>query len=627
MNAGLIRKELRGQLPFLFLGVGLLVLEIVELLRGQWDLQPLSLKFDSFDSFFIFQFLLAFAVGSGLLMREIDDGTLAFLDGLPLTRARAFAVKVFTASMVLLTYPLGYLVLLSGLHLIGRGSLDHDVHVSLLATKFALIVLLTSVGVACGLLLGFLRSLSWMVLALLAIGIKLLSNAWPRFAALNPIDALELSPVGTHIPLALEGLAVQLSIALLFGLSAYLLFSVTGTGRRRQLQLQLSRPFISAIVTGATIAAVLGAFALYMRSGGEYRAQQASESGPGSAQFAPPAPGHAQTLHYTFSYPAQRSEPIQALLLHADEVFGNVATQLDIDGGGPIDVDLSGSNSNTEGTAFFDRIRMFPTGEAPLAVLAHETTHVFASRMAGGKNERELSKMGAFNEGLAHWVEQRLSAQIGLSEFDRMQGAIVSHRHMVSARQLTDIETMARDVDRNLQYPLGAAVVDVLVRRYGADAPKTLLMTIGRPDFPRGLQGFALWQAAFQMSGFDLTLVFDDYARRLKEWELEFAPLMTNLPRPRGSLVLDDKSVGVAVRLDSELPPGWRTVVRFRPREDSPLRDYVTPRTHNNTAWQSINRIANEKVCFQPGIGTRNIVIFEGWTCLPLNSAAQVRSN
>jgi hypothetical protein len=233
--------------------------------------------------------------------------------------------------------------------------------------------------------------------------------------------------------------------------------------------------------------------------------------------------------------------------------------------------------------------------------------------------------MEALNEGLARWVQQRLWAKSGVSDFDRLQAAIVSQRHMVSARQLTDINELARDVDRNLQYPLGAVVVDALVRRYGANAPKKLLLTIGRQDFPRGLGGFALWQAAFQLSGFDLTLVFDDYARRLREWELEFASSIADLPRPRGSLVRNGEMVGVAVRLDTVPPEGWQAVVRFRPQEASPLRDYVTQRTHDNIAWQSLNRIANEKVCFQPGLGSSNIVIFEAWACLPLVSTADVR--
>jgi len=131
----------------------------------------LSSTFYEFNSFFIFQFFISFAVGSGLLIREIDDGTLAFLDGLPLTRARAFTTKIVTATAVLLCYPLGHSVFISVLHLTARESLDYDLHLSLIAATIAPIVLITAVGLTCGLLLGFLRSLAWMVFALLAWGV------------------------------------------------------------------------------------------------------------------------------------------------------------------------------------------------------------------------------------------------------------------------------------------------------------------------------------------------------------------------------------------------------------------------------------------------------------------------
>lgn len=625
MNAGLIRKELRGQWPFLFLGIALLLLEAVEILRQQWDLRPLSVTFHNFDQFLAAQFVIAFAVGTGLLMREIDDGTLTFLDGLPLTRARVFRAKLIAACTVLLVYPLGFLGLLSILHLVGRQSLDYPLHPALIATQSALLVLLTCGGLTCGLLLGFLRSLSWMTLALMAIAIKLLSTRWPRFSVLNPAEALTIHPVGVHVHLSMESVAVQSAALLIFGLPAYWLFTLSGMGRRRQFQLQLSRPLISALVTAATGAALLGALFVYTKSGGARQARQSSQSTVDSAEFTPTAPGHAQTLHYTFSYPAQQSEPVQGLLLHADEVFDNVAKQLDIDGGPGIDVDLSGSEDNTEGTAFFDRIRMVGDGPEPLAVLAHETTHVFADRLAGGDRERELGKMEAFNEGLAHWVEKKLSSGSGVSGVDKLQAAIISRRHLVSARQLTDMTALAQEVDLNLQYPLGAALIDVLVKRYGADAPKKILLTIGRIDFPRDLKGVELWQAAFQMSGIDLAVVFDDYSRRLKGWEEQNSALIDDLPRPRGSLVRKSELVGVALRTDAPLPEESRLVVRFRPREDSPLREYATIYPSGRIAWRSVNSLANQKVCFQPGLQSQGIVIYEAWTCLPLDSAVEYK--
>jgi hypothetical protein len=184
---------------------------------------------------------------------------------------------------------------------------------------------------------------------------------------------------------------------------------------------------------------------------------------------------------------------------------------------------------------------------------------------------------------------------------------------------------LAREVDLNLQYPLGAALIDVLVKRNGADAPKRILLTIGRPDFPRDLKGVELWQAAFQISGIDLAVVFEDYTRRLKGWEDENSALIDDLPRPRGSLVRTPDFVGVSLRTDGPLDEDSRLVVRFRPQDDSPLREYATLYPQKRIAWRSIKAIANQKVCFQPGLRTHGIVVYEAWTCLSLDSAAEYK--
>ena len=147
-------------------------------------------------------------------------------------------------------------------------------------------------------------------------------------------------------------------------------------------------------------------------------------------------------------------------------------------------------------------------------------------------------------------------------------------------------------------------------------------MTIGRIDFPRDLKGVELWQAAFQLSGIDLAVVFDDYTRRAKGWEDENSALIDGLPRPRGSLVRKSELVGVSLRTDTPLPEDSSWVVRFRPRDDSPLREYATVYPYRSIAWRSLKTIANEKVCFQAGLRSHGIVIYESWTCLSLDSAA-----
>ncbi|MDB5951312.1 MAG: hypothetical protein JWR65_3167 [Massilia sp.] len=110
----------------------------------------------------VIQIVFGFALGSTLLVREIDDGTLNFLDGLPLERSAIFMAKIKAAMLVLTSLPLGTLLLTVALHLATRESLDHALQPFLLLTFFGLSILVTAVGLTAGMLLGFLRYLSWL---------------------------------------------------------------------------------------------------------------------------------------------------------------------------------------------------------------------------------------------------------------------------------------------------------------------------------------------------------------------------------------------------------------------------------------------------------------------------------
>lgn len=624
MNSGLLRKEVRELRPFIVLIGFLLLLDVYDWLSMQFDVRPLAWSFPDFGvEMAAVLFLIAFAMGTGLLIREMDDRTLAFLDGLPVSRSKIFSVKVLAASTVLLAYPLGYVLLLAAQHLVARQSLDHALHPGLLWQALAMMSVLTGTGLGLGLLLGFLRNLSWLVLALAAIAISILTRLSPALDFLIPMKLLDADLVGIHWPLPVAAVATQLGLMLVCMLLALVLFRATGDAQGR-LQARLNRPLVSASVTLATIGGGIALLAMYGASEMEEDDVDVGDDGPyvAGATFTSSPAGNAVTAHYSFSYPARQAGNLQSLLREADTIHAQVAGLLGAQPGARIDVDLSGSAENTAGTAFHDRIRMRQGDDAP-RILAHETAHVLARRLAGGERERELSKMGALNEGLAHWIENKVISGSGLAEDDKLQAALVSRRQLFRVEELADLIALQQQVDLSLQYPLGAMVVDCLVARYGEAAPGKLMVALGDPDFPRDLQGTELWFAAFQAAGYDLSLVYADYARRLKSLEAEFADRISQLPRPRGSLVRDEESVGVELRFDGQMQEGWQGVVRFRPDEDSDLTEYsMTETDEEQIAWVSASRLSGERVCFQPGVGYRGALVFETWTCLPLDSAA-----
>src|SRR5690606_32140784 len=94
MSRTLLAKELRELMPWGILMGALAVSEVAMLLIEQVDMLPLGRTFASLNSIeMVVYWFVAFAIGTGLAIREHDDGTLGFLDGLPLSRSRVFLVK------------------------------------------------------------------------------------------------------------------------------------------------------------------------------------------------------------------------------------------------------------------------------------------------------------------------------------------------------------------------------------------------------------------------------------------------------------------------------------------------------------------------------------------------------
>lgn len=618
---GLWRKEFRELRPFLLLGVFLLLLDILEWFLGQVDMHPLAMGLAQGNvALGVLLFLMAFAVGSGLLVREMDDRTLAFLDGLPVTRLRVFGAKILVAIIVLLVYPAGNLLMQAAQHLISRQSLDHALHQGLLWQSAALLCLVTGVGLSLGLLLGYVRSLCWLTLGLCVLTVSAVAHVFPELSILNPFKLLDMRLVGVQWRVADANLITQLAVLVVCSALAGTLFVSATSGGGRRLQLRLNRPFVSAAIAIATIGIALGAIALI---GADEKPKQPVIDGAPIVEFAESPVVSARTQRYSFTYQSQQAVQAQALMGEADAAYDKVAAILGAGDGSMIDVDLTGSMQNTEGTAFYDRIRMHLGGQ-PLETLAHETAHVLARRLAGGELERELRKMEVLNEGLASWVQNTVAGGRGTTEKGRFQAAIISRRHLVTPELLTDMMGFAQNTDITLQYPLGAAVIDAMVARYGRDAPGKLLRKLGDRDFPRDLHGIELWSAAFQAAGFDLSLVFDDYSRQLQTWEVKYAEQIAALPRPRGSLLRRDGLIGVDLRWDGQLPDGWEAVIRYRPEENSPVDQHRTMRIDaNGVAWLPEAAAINEQLCFQPGIRADEATFFENWTCLPVESAAQ----
>jgi hypothetical protein len=105
MNGTLFRKELRSLRPFVVVVLALVLLDIVDNLLTPFGARTFPDRLQSLSTeLALMQIVLGFSLGVNLLVREIDDGTLNFLDGLPLKRGTIFAAKIQAAILVLFIY-------------------------------------------------------------------------------------------------------------------------------------------------------------------------------------------------------------------------------------------------------------------------------------------------------------------------------------------------------------------------------------------------------------------------------------------------------------------------------------------------------------------------------------------
>jgi hypothetical protein len=623
VKRALIRKELRELLPFAVLSVVIGLMELVAELTEQVDMRPLSTTFATLSggSAAVF-WILGFAIGTGLTTREHDDGTLAFLDGLPVSRSAVFFTKCGVTMGIVLLAPVNRMLSITMLHLLSHGSLDNALRGDLLLQLFGLQLVLICGAVLLGAALGRLRSLTWLVAAVLAVGLSLLVDRYPRAQALSPLVLVRTEVTSAGLAIDAEAVWVQAGLACVAFLIAWQGFVHTGGSRPLALA---RRPVVGALVSLLTAVALLAALVLWvkrMRHDDDEEDEEASaEEEP---RFASSPPAQTETVHYRISYPAERAHAALELAAQADATFERVHALLGVPPGEDIDVDASGSLRNTEGTAYFGRLRL-ELGGPPQVALAHETTHVVAQRVAGEQRDWLWRQASVLDEGLATWVERHFDDASAERDTDALLLAALHARRELIFEELTDPARLAAVRDDTLKYPAGAAVIEALVRLHGARALPRLLHAFGDAQLPTDLQGIALWQAVFQRAGFDLGAVVDELYREVAKIAAARAAEIAALARPRVRLVTRDGRFGAQALLEggSDTAAARLVQLRFKPTPESSFDKFdvelVAP---GEVGWREDFQIAGAQICVQAGLPLeRGKVLYEPWACLPTRDA------
>ncbi|HEY0092778.1 MAG TPA: ABC transporter permease subunit, partial [Archangium sp.] len=522
----LVAKEVRDQRPFLWLALFFIALDVLsDLWTEPLGFSPYADTFKRFNpdgDLSLMTFILTFALGCGLLVREQDDRTLEFLDALPTSRWTLFWVKLLVALATVLVFPLGTTLWMIFHQLVSSTSLEPGLHLDVMMVASVLRVAQTLAVLALALALAPLRRLCWTALAVLMLSQSILEDRMPWLSALNPFRLTAPRFEGTTWRWPLEALRLQLSVAgVLLGLA---LAQFLGWGERltASLQRRLQGSWVGTLATLATVGLFIAVSARWVGSDDKEKDRGGGSGRPAmEMEFPTAATAQATTGHYQFNYPASLRKRAEPLLDGADGAFEKVRAFLGVEAGEPIRVDLSGSARHTAGTAYWNTLRMNLAGlsqpEEGFAVLGHETTHVLAQRIAGVEAAPRLAALKLLSEGLASYVEYRLFYPAGAEEEYQLIAAAARARREVKTEELLDLEKLAAERDENQVYPLGRAFIEVLVRRHGDGAPARVLAALGRKDAPEGLEGALAWQDAFQTAGIDLSQVFDDFFAYLDE--------------------------------------------------------------------------------------------------------------
>ncbi len=614
--ATLLKKELRALRPYAVLAGVLMLISVLDDLFTKSSLRSLASTFSSVAAMPLplVYGLIALALGTGISVKERDEGTLAFLDALPVTRTHVFFTKLLAALLVLIAFPGFQLAWAVFGHAVARESLEDPFHWNILLGALLSQLQLMLTFLTVGTLLGFARSLTWMLVGVAAAALQRLIHFVPRAAMLDPLRLVESGVEGVRWRYDFEVIGAQFVVATVCTVVSWALFHRAGRSRTVIVN---PRPVVGALVTLLTLGTVFGAMMLWWDRDSD--GGGSSDDAPDFTEVPESAPATTTTAQYEFSYPSLESTPALQLAEQADETYAQVTALLGVDGGAPILVDLSGSMRNTVGTAFKDRIRMRADDEA-VATLAHETSHVIARRIVGEEGFRRWSQARVLDEGLASWVEGHF---LNHPEEDQVVLAALLDRNELQLADIIDFDHFTENGDDDLKYAIGRGFIDVMVKRYGAGSIHKLLRAFGDEQLPPKLSGAALWQATFQLAGMDLGLVADDFFGMLEQTLEAKRALVDALPRPQTKLVTQEGWHGIEVSAEpvDEHP---RLVIRYRPAPDSPMNEYDRTWVRNgDVAWREAESIQRQRLCFQAGLQlSKKAVLFEKWQCLPLSAAA-----
>ena len=551
----LLRKELQGLKAFAALLLGIILIAWIYTCATKYpDNTPLHVQ-EAIDADHQIPIMIfALMLGAGLLVRESDDRTLSFLDGLPLSRTRIFWAKCLAGFLILSLFPIldfGQDVLFG---VLSQTSVSPPFPWEFVLWFGALCLLTAAYTLSMSVALSFLRG--WFALVL---GLLVFCFLWAESHGLHWVELLNPKSLHPHmvngrvqIPLRILGAQAAVSVAAL-GI-AWLLFHFMGvksldpldrSGRIARWVRSLAKlctPVIWVVVV------------IFLAKS----ASPDSEAKPGVAGES--AFAKRDTARYEFLFRESQREKAKPLFPGADAVYNQVAHFFGASGESErVVVDLASPvTSHAGGMTNWTKVRLPLIGDQPLhelnVILGHETAHVLMHEIGGPFFFSDYESTRFFNEGMATVVEHKFfSSEAEVKAAHRLAAAVAA-RGKVPFATLCSNTQLSASRDPELVYPLGSAFCRALIHTCGDDAPGKVVAEFKHRRYGDRAAGETLWRDILQSCGYSLDRVVAAYDAELQRLLNEESEFLATIPRLLGTVRTEDSQIIIQPHFDGKAP-------------------------------------------------------------------------
>lgn len=530
----LFLKELTALRSFFALILALAVIgAAADLASGQPDQKPFDASEHNSETGAIAFFALL--VGSGLVARESTEGTLQFLDSLPVSRSQIFLAKLLAGVAIIAFSPIADLAPDIGFGLLSRTSIDPPFRWDHVAAMFVCFIFASVYTLSISVALSFLRGNF-----ILSVGTIALIFSWLRSKGVTWIDRFDpllLTPrfVNGAVFYPVTQIITQTCTAVCACFLGIICFYQIGGRQRERFSPRVSQ----LLRIGSRIAApaIWITFLVVVSRSSSKQGANGLASVDTDEAFR-----QSDTKRYEFLYRSSQENTAGPLIARADSVYDSVAKFLNVTADGDkIVVDLASPvMSHALGMTNWTRIRLpIEPGETVndfRAVLGHETAHACMHRLGWPSFTSAYRFTRFFNEGMATRVEESCFESAEERDSRRKLAAAVAARGPIPFDLLCDNKKLAASRDPELVYPIGNIFAQALIRTCGPQSAGKVVSRFSELPAGNNLEGSDLWREIFERCGLSLDAVTAAYDADLTAAQNENSEFLKSIPRLSGTL-------------------------------------------------------------------------------------------